>query len=152
MGRSTGRARAGHSRRACWGSFGLREALSVVLLMTWNYSASLAEDATKVVRIGVLASAQEHPIQSFRERLRELGWIEGKNVQFDYRWAEADDTRQPGLAAELVALPVDLILTWGTAAGLARKGRLQRYPLSWARSRTRSPRASFPIWRVLAGT
>ena len=95
MGRSTGRARAGHSRRACWGSFGLRAALSVVLLMTWNDSASFAEDATKVVRIGVLASAQEHPIQSFKERLRELGWIEGKNVQFDYRWAEAMTLANP---------------------------------------------------------
>ena len=95
MGRSIGRARAGRSRRACWGSFGLRAALSVVLLMTWNYSASFAEDATKVVRIGVLASAQEHPIQSFKERLRELGWIEGKNVQFDYRWAEAMTLANP---------------------------------------------------------
>ena len=103
--------------------------MSVVLLMTWNDSASFAEDATKVVRIGVLASAQEHPIQSFRERLRELGWIEGKNVQFDYRWAEADDTRQPALVAELVALPVDLILTWGTAAALAAKRATTTTPI-----------------------
>ena len=63
--------------------------------MTWNSSAPFAEDATKAVRIGVLASAQEHPIQSFRERLRELGWIEGKNVQFDYRWAEAMTLANP---------------------------------------------------------
>ena len=137
---------------ALWRDLLLKAAFLVVLLLgTWDHCAS-AEEAAKMVRVGVLADPETHPIQSFRERLRELGWIEGKNVLFDYRWAEADDTRQPALVAELVALPVDLILTWGTAAGLARKGRLQRYPLSWARSRTRSPRALFPIWRVLAGT
>jgi putative ABC transport system substrate-binding protein len=82
-----------------------------------------------MVRIGVLASAEEHPVQSFRERLRELGWIEGKNLRFDYRWAEADDTRQPALVAELVALPVDLILTWGTAAALAAKQATATIPI-----------------------
>src|SRR5262249_40874140 len=55
--------------------------------------------------------------------------IEGKNVRFDYRWAEADDTRQPALAAELVALPVDLILTWGTAAALAAKRATATIPI-----------------------
>jgi ABC-type uncharacterized transport system substrate-binding protein len=103
-----------------------------------------------MVRIGVLASAEEHPVQSFRERLRELGWIEGKNLRFDYRWAEADDTRQPALVAELVALPVDLILTWGTAAALAAKQATARFRSSRARSETRSRRASFPIWRIPA--
>jgi putative ABC transport system substrate-binding protein len=73
-----------------------------------------------MVRIGVLAAAETHPIQSFRERVSELGWIEGKNVQFDYRWAEADDTRQPALASELAAINVGLILTWGTAALAAK--------------------------------
>ena len=139
MGRSTGKASdliahevaksAIHSRKARWGSFGLRAAFSVALLMTWGCSASFAEDVKRVVRIGVLASAQEHPIQSFRERLHELGWIEGKNARFDYRWAEADDTRQPALVAELIALPVDLILTWGTAAALAAKRATTTTPI-----------------------
>jgi len=80
-------------------------------------------------RVGVLASAEQHPIQSFKERLRELGWIEGQNVRFDYRWAKADDTRQPELAAELVALQVDLILTWGTAAALAAKRATSIIPI-----------------------
>src|SRR6516165_9611776 len=111
---------AGCARDACWRGFRLKAALLVALLMAFYHRAP-AQEATKMVRIGVLASAQEHPIQSFRERLHELGWIEGKNVRFDYRWAEADDTRQPALVAELVALPVDLILTWGTAAALAAK-------------------------------
>ena len=89
---------AGRAREACWRSLGLKAALLVALLMAWHQRAS-TEEATKVVRVGVLASAQQHPIQSFKERLRELGWMEGRNVRFDYRWAEADDTGQPALAA-----------------------------------------------------
>jgi putative ABC transport system substrate-binding protein len=102
--------------------------LVVALLMASNHRA-LPQEATKMARIGVLASAEEHPIHSFRARLQELGWIEGKNVRFDYCWAEADDTRQPALAAELVALPADLILTWGTAAALAAKQATPTIPI-----------------------
>jgi len=102
--------------------------LLAALLMGTDHRTS-AEEATKMVRIGVLASAEQHPIQSFKERLRELGWIEGKNVRFDYRWAEGDDNRQPALAAELIALPVDLILTWGTAATLAAKRATTTIPV-----------------------
>jgi len=106
----------------------VQAALLAALLMATDQPTS-AEEATKMVRIGVLASAEQHPIQSFKERLRELGWIEGKNVRFDYRWAEGDDNRQPALAAELIALPVDLILTWGTAATLAAKRATTTIPV-----------------------
>jgi putative ABC transport system substrate-binding protein len=107
---------------------GLKAALLVALSIAF-YHRTPAQEATKMVRIGVLASAEEHPIQSFKERLHELGWIERKNIRFDYRWAAADDTRQPGLAAELVALPVDLILTWGTEATLAAKRATTTIPI-----------------------
>ena len=119
---------AGRARAACWSSFWVQAALLAALLMATDQPTS-AEEATKMVRIGVLASAEQHPIQSFKERLRELGWIEGKNVRFDYRWAEGDDNRQPALAAELIALPVDLILTWGTAATLAAKRATTTIPV-----------------------
>jgi putative tryptophan/tyrosine transport system substrate-binding protein len=102
--------------------------LVVALLMAPNHRAS-PQEATRMVQIGVLAAAETHPIQSFRERLHELGWVEGKNVRFDYRWAEADDTRQFPLASELVALPVDLILTWGTEAALAAKRATTTIPI-----------------------
>jgi putative ABC transport system substrate-binding protein len=102
--------------------------LLAVLLIASDHSV-LAAGTTKMMRIGVLASAEQHPIQSFKERLRELRWVEGKNVRFDYRWAEADDTRQPALAAELAAIPVDLILTWGTAAALAAKRATATTPI-----------------------
>src|SRR6266446_1815740 len=92
-------------------------------------SAAGAQGAEKVYRVGVLASGGLHPIESFRARLRELGWIEGRNIRFDYRAAEGDDNRQPALAAELVAVPVDLILTWGTPAALAAKRATATVPI-----------------------
>jgi len=80
-------------------------------------------------RIGILAAAPFKPFDSFRQRLRELGWSEGQNVEFAYRWAEGDDTRYPALAAELVALKVDVIVTWGTPAALAAKRTTATIPI-----------------------
>ena len=68
-------------------------------------------------------------IESLKERLRQLGWIEGRNIRFDYRSVEGDDSRQPALAAELVALPVDVIVTWGTPATLAAKQATTTIPI-----------------------
>jgi putative tryptophan/tyrosine transport system substrate-binding protein len=95
--------------------------LSTLAVLFFAHSAAFAQMAERVYRVGVLAHGGLRPIESFRERLRQLGWIEGRNIRFDYRSTEGDDNRQPALAAELVALPVDLILTWGTPAALAAK-------------------------------
>jgi putative ABC transport system substrate-binding protein len=104
----------------------LLSALAALFITT---SAAFAQAAEKVYRIGVLAPVGIRPIETFKERLRELGWKEGQNIRFDYRSAEADDMRQPALAAELVALPVDLILTWGTPATLAAKHATATIPI-----------------------
>jgi putative tryptophan/tyrosine transport system substrate-binding protein len=119
---------AGRAREAYSRGLGLKAVLLSTLLLAGHHCAS-AQEAAKMVRVGVLASAETHPIQSFGERLRELGWVEGKNVRFDYRWAKADDTRWPALAAELTAIPVDLILTWGTEAALAAKRATATIPI-----------------------
>jgi len=103
--------------------------LSTLLGLLLTGSPASAQVAEKVYRVGVLAPEGMHAIDSFKERLRQLGWIEGKNVRFDYRSAEGDDTRQPALAAELVALRVDLILTWGTPAALAAKQATTTIPI-----------------------
>jgi putative tryptophan/tyrosine transport system substrate-binding protein len=104
----------------------LLSALAVLLLAG---SPAFAQAVGKVYRIGVLAPEGMRAIESFEARLRELGWIEGRNIRFEYRSAEGDDTRQPALAAELVALPVDLILTWGTPATLAAKRATATIPI-----------------------
>src|SRR5438132_1046720 len=80
-----------------------------------------AQQTAKVLRVGVLAPGPLRPIASFKQRLRELGWIEGSNIRFEDRWGEEDDTRYAALAAELAALPVDVILSWSTPAVVAAK-------------------------------
>src|SRR5260370_446058 len=93
---------------------------AVLLAALLAYRASTAQQPV-MRRVGVLAPGPLRPIASFKQRLRELGWIEGVNIPFEDRWAEGDDTRSAALAAELAAVPVDAILTWSTPAVLAAK-------------------------------
>ena len=88
-----------------------------------------AEESAQPRRIGILAAAPFKEFDSFRERLRELGWSEGRNVGFSYRWAEGDDTSYPALAAGLIALKVDVIVTWGLPAALAAKEATGTIPI-----------------------
>jgi putative ABC transport system substrate-binding protein len=68
-------------------------------------------------------------VDAFRDGLRERGYVEGKNVIIEYRWAENDYGRLPALAAELVRLNVDLILTHGTPGGRAAKAATTTIPI-----------------------
>ena len=97
--------------------------------VTLRAFAARAQKRDQMQRIGILAAAPAHPIDSLRERLRELGWTEGQNVEFAYRWAEGDDTRYRALAAELVSLKVDLIVTWSSPAALAAKEATGTIPI-----------------------
>ena len=78
----------------------------------WPLTAS-AQQRGKIVTIGVLADEPWPPIDTFRQALDDLGYIEGKNVRFEYRYAKGHNERLPELANELVGLNVDVILTWG---------------------------------------
>ena len=84
-----------------------------------------AQPADKVYRIGMLertsAAINAANLEGFRQGLRALGYVEGKNLAIEYRSADGRDDRFRDLAAELVALKVDLILTRGTPAALAAK-------------------------------
>jgi putative ABC transport system substrate-binding protein len=88
---------------------------------------------TKVWRIGFLGttSPKSHGafVDAFRAGLAERGYVEGKSVTIDYRWAESDYGRLPALAAELVRLNVDVILTHGTPGGQAAKGATATIPI-----------------------
>src|SRR5262245_53918484 len=60
-------------------------------------------------------------LEAFRQRLREWGYVEGHTLAIEYRFAEGKSEPLPALAAELVHLPVDLLVTWGSAAAGAAK-------------------------------
>ena len=107
-----------------------RRALIALLggVVTLRPFAASAQKGAQVREIGILAAAPFKPFDSFRQRLRELGWSEGQNVGFAYRWAEGDDTRYPALAAELIALKIDVIVTWGRRQRSRPRKRPARYP------------------------
>jgi len=95
--------------------------------------AAEAQQAAKVPRIGFLgnstAALEANLVGPFREGLRELGYIEGRNILIEYRWAEGQYERFPALIAELIALKVDVIVTAGTPASLAVKKATTSIPL-----------------------
>jgi putative ABC transport system substrate-binding protein len=92
--------------------------------------AAQAQQAEKVYRVGILGSDKLSPTwDAFRNRLRELGYLEGRNIVFEYRWSEGKMDRLPGLAAELTALKVDLIVTSGNAATAALKHATATTPI-----------------------
>jgi putative ABC transport system substrate-binding protein len=92
-----------------------------------------AQQAGKVHRIGFLgnstAALEANLVGPFREGLRDLGYVEGRNVLIEYRWAEGKYERFPALIGELVALKVDVIVTAGTPATLAVKKATTSIPL-----------------------
>jgi putative tryptophan/tyrosine transport system substrate-binding protein len=71
--------------------------------------------------VGVLAPQPLPPVQRFARKLREYGYVEGENLRLYPRFAEGQDDRYSELAVELVKLPVDVIVTWGTPAAIAAK-------------------------------
>jgi len=87
--------------------------------------AARAQQAGKLPTIGILGATtalfQGQQIAAFIRRLRELGWIEGRTVAIEYRWAEGRDERYAEIASEFVRLKVDVIVTWGTAPVVAAK-------------------------------
>ncbi len=104
--------------------------LSAALLLL---AAPLAAEAQpgKVARVGFLASQSVTPegFEPFREGLRELGWTEGQNLILEIRSPEGDPGRLPALAAELVRLPVDVLVASATPASLAAKQATTTVPI-----------------------
>jgi putative tryptophan/tyrosine transport system substrate-binding protein len=94
----------------------------------WPLTAS-AQQRGKIVTIGVLADEPWPPIDTFRQALNDLGYIQGKNVRFEDRYAKGHNERLPELANDLVGLNVDVILTWGTNAVLAAKQATTTIPI-----------------------
>jgi len=92
-----------------------------------------AQQPASIPRIGILAppsaSFISARIEAFRQRLRELGYVEGKNIVIEYRYAEGKPERLPDLASELVRLKVDVIVTTGVQPVLAVKKASATMPI-----------------------
>jgi deazaflavin-dependent oxidoreductase (nitroreductase family) len=121
-----------------------RIGLAVVLSVSLAFVplAGEAQQAAKVARIGCLwptspSDADRNPslaalFAAFREGLREMGYVDGQNIKIESRWAEGNYDRLPGLAADLVSLKVDVIVTYGTPASQAAKRATGTIPIVMA--------------------
>src|SRR5260370_29944364 len=93
---------------------------------TWPVAAH-AQQPAKISRIGILDDAPMW--QAFRQALRELGYVEGQNIAYEYRYGDGTPDRLATAAAELVRRPVDLIATYGTPATHAAKQATATIPI-----------------------
>jgi putative tryptophan/tyrosine transport system substrate-binding protein len=111
-------------------------AVGFIVILTLSLLAApltgTAQPRSKVPRIGILSPAAEASSPSweaFRQGLRDLGYVEGQNIVLEYRFAAGQLERLPALAAELVHLQVDLIVTSSTAGAQAAKGATETVPI-----------------------
>ena len=113
---------------------------SSLALLAYNLFLALlladAQQPGKIFRIGFLdastASGSAVLVDAFRQELSKLGWIEGKNITIEYRFAEQKRERLPELAADLVRLKVDLIVVTGVQPALAAKKATTTIPIVMA--------------------
>ena len=105
----------------------------VAFIVTAGSTAAEAQQAAKIPRIGYLTGARLTAIanrtEAFRQGLRELGYVEGKNIVIEWRAAEGNFDRLPAFAAELVRLNVDVIVTGGEAATRPAKEATTSIPI-----------------------
>ncbi len=95
-----------------------------------------AQSLDKAPRVGVLWPGTEYGLSpwgdAFRRRLQDLGWVEGRNIRFEQRFAGGRMDRLPPLAAELVALKVDVLLTASTQGVTAARNATRTIPIVMA--------------------
>lgn len=107
--------------------------LGVALLAT--ATRATAQPLANVPRVGVLTlgvAPSTQFVEAFRQGLREKGYVEGRSVAFEYRFAEGSLDKLPALAAELVRIKVDVIVTESTQAALSAKSATQTIPIVMA--------------------
>jgi putative ABC transport system substrate-binding protein len=111
----------------------VRVALAAALILLAAPLAGEAQPAGAMYRIGWLSPASEASgaveLAALRDGLRELGWVEGRNIVIEARWANGDSTRLPMLARSLVQIKVKIICTVGTPAALAAKQATTKIPI-----------------------
>jgi putative tryptophan/tyrosine transport system substrate-binding protein len=106
---------------------------TTIFLLVTALVAVEAQEPTRVWRLGFLGSGSYSPgdprVEALRRGLRELGYTEGRNLAFEFRWAGGNDGSLPALAAELAKLKVDAIVTQGTQATNAARRAVTTVPI-----------------------
>jgi putative tryptophan/tyrosine transport system substrate-binding protein len=109
---------------------------AIIITLVFGGAAATAQQPGKIFRIGYLdpstASSSAELTDAFRQELRKLGWIEGKNITIEYRFAERKLERAPKLAADLLGHKVDLIVVTGTVPASAAKHATNTIPIVMA--------------------
>ena len=105
----------------------------VLILLAVPFATAAAQPSERVPRVGALwpntRAAQQRTHDAFLQGLQEHGWVDGKNVVIEYRWAERRPERLPELAAELVRLKVDVIFASSTSAAVGAKNATRTIPI-----------------------
>jgi putative ABC transport system substrate-binding protein len=120
------------TRRSFCSALAINLTLATVALLVAPL-ARAADPAQRIVRVGFVspgsASSATRGANAFRERLRELGWVEGGNLAMEFRWGEGNIQRLPALIAEVLARRVDVLVTWGTPTALAARDATRTVPI-----------------------
>ena len=107
--------------------------VAIVVTFVFGGAVAQAQQPARIHRIGLLISSSAAfsllRVEAFRQRLRELGYVEGKNLVIEYRYAEGKREQLPDLAAALVRLKVDVIVTTGVQPVLAAKKASATIPI-----------------------
>ena len=116
-----------------------RSTKGLIVALAWGMLAvplaATAQPVAKVRRIGALLATSQGDAfaardwESFRHTLQDLGWVEGHNIAFEFRFAEGQPERFPALATELVQLPVDVLVAGGNVATRAAKHATSTIPI-----------------------
>ena len=110
----------------------MKTVLFLILFILAGVYPAEAQQGSKTYRVGFLSGGvpgSSPDIEAFREGLRELGYVEGKNLFIEYRHTEGNNARYPDLASELVRLKVDLIIGNGTTPTMAAKKATNTIPI-----------------------
>lgn len=108
---------------------------ALFLLSTVALATTVAQPAENMPRVGYVSpgshsnQARQRRLEAFRQGLRDLGYVEGKNISIESRWAEGKYDRYPALVAELLRLKVDVIVTVGGAATQAARRATTTVPI-----------------------